>query len=319
MAFAKTTYDAAGLAVAAIACRTASEDPRYPAEPCQAHQATPQAKPSVGQLYSEGHTILYNKNVVAIRIADVEQGGKLRDHTSTLKTCVQLGFRFPKAPMEHMDLLDAMDAEDQRKALSRCLDAEYFAQLFPALRKVRNFKVHIEYEDQDDIFVQCRVPRALLDNKHVTFVLEPEAVAKGHTISWLKSCRVLRCSSISFYKLNDTQFLEDLRETITSRTVVRDTFLPWMNYQRNIAPLLRGHTHSAFKNEYKEEFKELKQHMLKYDLDAYIVQQKYLVERAIQWNQLCAEAECQKLMDQVNQKNRVITAALEADVPCSKH
>jgi len=267
------------------------------------------------QLYSEGHTILYNKNVVAICFGDSE----FHDHCLTLKRCVQVGVRLPIFHIEQYSLLDVAQAFIKLEAPKRDLDAERFVQLYPALMKIRNFRIHFRYRDQVDIFVQRRVLRALLNNKHVTCVLEPAPVAKGHTISWLKSCRILRCSSISFYKFNDTRFLEELRENITSRTIVRDTLMPWVDYLTHIAPVSRQLTESAFKDDCMKEFKELKQHMLNYDFDAYVVQQKYLMERAIEWNQLCAEAECQKLMDQKNQRNRTITAGLESDILFPKH
>lgn len=76
---------------------------------------------------------------------------------------------------------------------------------------------------------------------------------------------------------------------------------------------------SDFVDDYEEQFDELKQHMFNYDFDAYMVQQKHLMEIAIEWNQLYAETECKRLMEQKNQKNRAITAGFESEILCPKH
>lgn len=243
------------------------------------------------QLYYEGQVVLYDNSVVAIEFEQRFEAYTCR----ILNSALHLSNCFPIAPCtEEPSLLNGARAicrGEGPDGMWRRVEAERFIQLYPTLMKIRCFRVCIQWDSQESVFVQFRVLRALLENKHVT------CVRRGLVVDWLESCKILRCSSFNFKRPGDPRlyedlpitsdtiarntFLQDLQETITSRTIVRDTFLQWSDFMTNFVPKNRVDDARGLY--------ELKQHMLKCDFDAFEAQEKYLMKETIEFNRLWAE------------------------------
>lgn len=193
--------------------------------------------------------------------------------------------------------------------------AKRFVRLYGVLMSTRKLRLHVpRYDDQEALFMRCRRFRDLLNGKQLTCVLQPAASVQVDAVgARLKSCKILRCSSIDFYMDDELLYPKGLREIITSGSIVRDPYPSYSDFVGSFVPSLPDMSNSSFQNEYEEEFHTLVQHMLDYDFDAYRMQQKYLMKQAIAWNQLWAETRCNQTREQEDRENRKIIAALERD------
>ncbi|KAK5318042.1 hypothetical protein LTR70_005526, partial [Exophiala xenobiotica] len=182
--------------------------------------------------------------------------------------------------------------------------------MYPTLRKFEKFVVDVEYQDQEESFIACRMLRDLLHNKHVTFIPAPRDLIDFDATDCLKTCRMLKCQSFTFGKFGDH---EHVRTAITSRTPVDDTFLPWLNFLNNFIPMLPIIYHQFFDERHEEGLEWLRKHMLDYDMDAYREQQQLLMEQAVEWNEEWVKSETRRQERKKNRANKHITAALESN------
>lgn len=268
-------------------------------------QRTAQILRTCQMLYWEGYPILYDNNVIEIRVVGPGQYCDMLDAFVSLPQIVSYD------QSAQLNLLDHAQSiiDTGRSAGGR---AERLVQLYPALRMFRHFRLYVEYGTQDTVFIVCRMLRRLLQNKHVVFIPEPQGIKGLDAAACLESCRILKCSSFRFedlYNLDDPQESiarvsaddfdggEDISQSVTGRAHVRDTFLLWARFMAQFTHKLPHFDNMSFQIEYEQEVYELKQHMLDYDFEAYIERQKFLMERAVEWVHLWADTETNRILN----------------------
>lgn len=246
------------------------------------------------QLFIEGHSQLYEKTTLQIHI----QG----DNLIIMDVELYLGELEAQESVQ-LDLLEM--AHSTVESFKNTVKDEPIQgsrktiRMYPTLRKFKHFNVNVDYEDQEEVFVACRVLRHLLHDKHATFTPEPQWLTNRNATDFLEACAVLRCQSFTFNKFND---IEHIRTAITSSTPVHDTFPLWLNFNCHFFPMLYAHVgnYGGFFAKEKEDFSILKEHMLNYDMDACVRQQQLLMERAVEWIEEWAE-------DQINRLEAAVT------------
>jgi len=247
------------------------------------------------QLSIEGHSQLYEKNTLQIHI----QG----DTLIIMDVELYLG-EFEAQESVQLDLLEiAHSTVESFKHTVKdepIQDSRKTIRMYPTLRKFKRFNVNVDYEDQEEVFVARRVLRHLLHDKHVTFTPEPQSLTDRNATDILEACAVLRCQSFTFNKFND---IEHIRTAVTSSTPVHDTFPLWLNFVLHLVHMLPAHVgnYAGFIAKEKEDFWSLEEHMLNYDMDAYVRQQQLLMERAVEWVEEWAEHQTTRLEAAVSQ------------------
>lgn len=261
------------------------------------------------QLYIDAHPLLYEKNTMQIHT----QGGAIH----VLDAFLNLPGVKEAEEGAKLDLLElAKSIEKQYLQREFKEDAEQIIRTYPALRKFQNFSIQVEYYDQEDVFMACRMLRNLLHNKHVTFMPQPQGLSDCDAVDFLEPCAFLKCESFNFGNFDD---IEHLRVAVTGRTSVPDTLPMWLNFSNNFLVNLPHNIDESFECRHDQDYEKLKQHMLDYDMDAYRVQQRFLMERALEWNQEWAVREIDSEIYLIDHKrdtaNRAITRVLGSLYP----
>lgn len=245
-------------------------------------------------LHNEGLAILYYENTLCVDFMayDPDSEEETVHYCGILQMFLPVPEKLKGSEEELLSLIKyatpkrAADCDDSGLMMQHCDD---LVKQWGTLRKFNRFQIRVQYATQQVVFSASRMLQDLLQNKDVKFTLNvvdaddeyrvPETEFDKTASQMLRSCRILRCTSMEFEtqnfnispqpepKLADD--IEDLTAVITGSSLMDDTYSEWVSTRKRLIHFFDAEDLGEFEEDYDEDFRALQQAAMDYESTTY--------------------------------------------------